>query len=38
MKKNKAASELGRKGGKATLKKYGKSHFSKIGRLKKSKK
>ena len=32
MKKNMSASELGRRGGKATVKKYGKAHFRKISR------
>jgi len=30
MSKNKEAVELGRKGGKATLKKYGKDHYKKM--------
>ena len=32
-----AAKELGKKGGSATLKKYGKEHFSKLGKSKKKK-
>jgi general stress protein YciG len=31
--KNKAAQELGKKGGQKTKKKYGKKHFQTIGRL-----
>ncbi|MCX6716395.1 MAG: hypothetical protein NTV72_00505 [Candidatus Taylorbacteria bacterium] len=31
--KNKAAQMLGRKGGSTTVRKYGKKHFSRMGRL-----
>jgi len=31
--KNKAAQQLGRKGGSTTIRKYGKKHFSRMGKL-----
>ena len=38
MKKNRSASALGKLGGMATLKKRGKSHFSRIGKMHRAKK